>query len=182
MVTKPKGKFPVAHDSPEYAAYKASPPAKIHGIYEEQMLEVDTPAALQAIDAALKNATAKDDVKSGWGAARATFDLMSDAHTRLPPATIIDADDPSLSDNDRAKRLWANAKVKSETIRSLAASTVTLARLWASAWKQGNGKAVPASTLKVFTEKEFTSLVKTKTFAPALTLDEMAKSGDFVAH
>jgi len=181
MVTKPKGKYPVAHDSDAYAAFKKSREAKIHGIYEERMLEIDTLAALQAIDAALANAKVKDDVKNGWGAARATFDLMSDAHDRLSPDTIIDADDPSLAESDRATRLWANAAVRKETIRSLAASTATLARLWASAWKQGNGKAVPKPKLRAFTEKELETLYRSKTFAPALTLDQMAASGKFEA-
>ena len=122
------------------------------------MLEIDTLAALEAVDAALAQAKIKDDVKNGWGAARATFDLMSDAHARLSPDTIIDADDPALSETDRAKRLWANKKVRKETVRSLAASVATLARLWASAWKQGNGKAVPKAKLKTFTEKEIGKL------------------------
>ena len=179
MVVKPKGKYPVAHDSDAFAAFKKTRAAKIHGIYEEQMLEIDTLAALQAVDAALAKVKIKDDVKNGWSAARATFDLMSDAHERLSPDTIIDADDPSLSDTDRAKRLWANATVRKETVRSLAASVATLARLWASAWRQGNGKAVPKAKLKAFTEKEMGSLCRSKTFAPALTLDQMVKSGRF---
>jgi hypothetical protein len=179
MVTKPKGKYPVAHDSADFQAFKKSREAKIHGIYEERMLEIDTLAALEAVDAALSHAKVKNDVKSGWGAARATFDLMSDAHDRLSPEAIIDADDPALGETDRAKRLWANAAVRRETVRSLAASAVTLARLWASAWKQGNGKAVPASKLKALTEKELGNLVRSKTFAPALTLDQMVKSGKF---
>ena len=179
MLVKPKGKYPVAHDSDAFAAFKKTRAAKIHGIYEEQMLEIDTLAALQAVDAALAKVKVKDDVKNGWSAARATFDLMSDAHRRLSPDTIIDADDASLSDTDRARRLWANATVRKETVRSLAASVATLARLWASAWRQGNGKAVPKAKLKTFTEKELGSLCRSKTFAPALTLDQMVKGGKF---
>jgi hypothetical protein len=181
MVTKPKGKYPVAHDSDGFTAFKKSREAKIHGIYEERMLEIDTLAALQAVDAALSKANVKDDVKNGWGAARATFDLMSDAHERLSPDTIIGADDPALSEPDRARRLWANTTVRKETIRSLAESTVTLARLWASAWRQGNGKAISKSKIKAFTEKELETLYRSPTFAPALTLDQMAKSGKFEA-
>lgn len=179
MVTKSKGKYPVAHDSDAYATFKKSRDAKIHGIYEERMLEIDTLAALEAVDTALVKAKVKNDIKSGWGAARATFTLMSDAHARLSPDTIIKADDASLTETERAKRLWANAAVRKATIRSLADSTVTLARLWAGAWKQGNGKAVPKSKLKTFTEKELEKLYRSKTFAPALTLDQMAASGKF---
>ena len=52
MLTKPKGKFPVAHDTDAYATFKKTREAKIAGIYEERMLEIDALAALQAVDAA----------------------------------------------------------------------------------------------------------------------------------
>jgi hypothetical protein len=179
MIDEPAGQYPVAHSSHEYEEYKKTAPAKVHGIYEEQMLEVDTLAALQAVDAALANAKVKDNVGTGWEAARATFQLMSDAHDRLEPETILDADDPSLSESARARRLWADAKVRTATVQSLADSVRTLARLWASAWKVGNGKAIAASKLKVFKESEIQTTYKKTTFAPAMTLDEMVQSGKF---
>jgi hypothetical protein len=180
MVAVGPREYPVAHDSPAYRAYAASPPAKVHGLYEERMLEIDAPSALAAIDEGLAGVGVPADVGSGWRAACATFALMSDAHDRLPPETIVDADDPSLGDRRRAERLWARPKIRAETVASLAASTVLLARLWASAWRLGNGKAIAASKLRAFPEAEIEALYRSATFAPALTLDEMARSGDFV--
>ncbi len=179
MVEQPAGEYPVAHGSKAYTDYKKTPAAKVHGIYEEQMLEVDTLAALQGVDAALSGARVKDDVANGWEAACAAFALMSDAHDRLSPETIIDDDDPSLSDSARAKRLWAATKVRTATVQSLADSVMTLARLWASAWKAGNGKAVAQAKLKAFKESEIQATYKKTTFAPAMTLDDMVKSGRF---
>jgi len=179
MIDEPAGQYPVAHGSHEYEQYKTTAPARVHGIYEEQMLEVDTLAALQAVDAALSGAKIKDDVANGWQAARATFQVMSDAHDRLDPETILDADDPSLSDARRAARLWADAKIRAATVESLAQSVRTLARLWASAWKAGNGKAIAASKLKAFTESVIQTTYKKTTFAPAMTLDDMVQSGKF---
>jgi hypothetical protein len=179
MVDEPAGKYPVAHKSKAYSDYKKTSPAKIHGIYEERMLEIGALDALAAIDAALANATVKTDIENGWEAACATFALMSDAHDRLSPETIIDADDPSLTETARAQALWNNGKVRKETVRSLAVSTKTLARLWASAWRVGNGKAIAQSKLKTFTEAEIETVYRGAKFAPAMTLSDMAKSGRF---
>jgi hypothetical protein len=179
MLDEPAGKYPVAHSSPEYVAYKKTRPAKIHGIYEEQMLEVGALDALAAIDTALVHAKAPANVHNGWEAACATFDLMSDAHDRLSPETIIDADDPSKPDSARAQALWNNGKIRKETIRSIADSTKTLARLWASAWKVGNGKAVPQSKITAFTEAAIEKVYRGAKFAPAMTLAAMATSGRF---
>ncbi len=179
MIDEPAGSYPVAHSSHEYEEYKKTAPAKVHGIYEEQMLEVDTLAALQAVDAALAGAKVKDNVANGWEAARATFQLMSDAHDRLEPETIIDADDPTLSDSARARQLWATAKVRDATVRSLADSVRVLARLWAGAWKAGKGNGIAAARLKAFKESEIQTTYKKTSFAPAMTLDEMVQSGKF---
>lgn len=105
---------------------------------------------------------------------------MSGAQARLLPESIIDADDPSLGPTERARRLWANVKIRTETIRSLAESTVLLARLWASAWRVGKGNNITPAKLRVFTESEIQAVYKKKTFAPALTLDQMVNSGRFV--
>jgi hypothetical protein len=181
MLDRPGGKFPVRRGTPDYEAFKKDKPAKIHAVYEQRMLEIDTLEALQAVDGLLQAAhVTSTGIDNGWEAARATFDLMSDAQTRLSPETLIGIDDPSLTQPERARRLWAHPKVRSETIRSLADSSVLLARLWASAWRVGKGKNVPAAKLRVFTEAELQTHYKKKNFAPALTLTQMVNSGRFV--
>ena len=180
MIDQPAGRYPVRHGTDAYNEFKKSPEAKIHALYEQRMLELDTLAALEAIDDMVAGAPIAKDIDTGWEAARATFDLMSGAQARLPPATIIDADDPSLGPTDRAKRLWANAAIRRETIRSLADSTVLLARLWASAWRVGHGSTIAPSKLRAFTEAELASLCRQQKFAPALTLDQMVDSGRFL--
>jgi hypothetical protein len=180
MVDLPAGKYPVTHGSDAYQAFKKGREAKVHGLYEERMLEIDAPAALVAIDQELDGVHATSDLDNGWEAARATFALMSDAHDRLSPETIIDADDPSLDPTPRAKRLWANLAVRHETIRLLASSTVLLARLWASAWRVGHGKTLPKAKLRTFEEQELIDLYKSKKFAAPLTLEQMVQSGRFI--
>lgn len=180
MVQQPAGEYPVPHSSDEYGEYKKTRAAKIHGIYEEGMLEVDALGALQAVDALLDGKVATSDIDSGYEAAVAVFELMSDAQARLSPETIIDADDPDLTERQRAQRLWANLDIRTETERSLAASALLLARLWASAWRLGKGSKIPTAKLVRLTEPELTNLVKQDDFATAMTLDEMVDSGRFV--
>ncbi len=93
---------------------------------------------------------------------------------------LLDRVRPLNLPTERARKLWAHPKIRTETIASLAASTVVLARLWASAWRVGKGKNLAVSKLRVFTEGEIQAVYSKKTFAPALTLDQMAKSGRFV--
>ena len=181
LLDRPGGRFPVRHGSAEYGAFKKTPAAKIHGLYEQRMLELDTLTALEGVDGLLASASASSTgIDNGWEAARATFELMSDAQERLSPETILGIDDPSLGPTDRARRLWAHPKVRTETIRSLADSTVLLARLWASAWRVGKGRNIAVSKLRVFAEGEVQDVYKKKTFAPAFTLDQMAQSGRFM--
>ena len=173
--------YPVRKDSDEFKAYKLTAEADIHGIYEEGMLEVDTPTVLASVNTEL--AAAKADpkaIKSGFAAAVATIKVMHDAQKRLSPHAIIAADDPTLGPTGRAKRLWANKKVKAATITSLAESVTLLANLWAGAWAAGGGDKIAEKDLVAFSEAQLQKVYrKEKDFLPSLSLDEMAASGKF---
>jgi len=124
-------RYPVRKESAEFKAFSDTPEYKIHSLYEEGMLEVDTPTVLASVNAALAGTQADSTaIGSGFDAAVATIKVMHDAQTRLSPQEIIDADDPTLGPSDRAKRLWANAHVRTATITSLAESVSLLANLW----------------------------------------------------
>jgi hypothetical protein len=182
MMTHAGRKYPVPHSkdagSP-YGKYSKTKPAKIHGIYEEGMLEVDAPAALGDVDKLLKSGSAKSAPSSGYEAARMTFELMSDAHNRLSPTDIIKADDPGLSAPQRAQRLWGNAKIRKETARSIANSTRVLAALWTGAWKAGGGDKIAQAKLKAVPEPTLQKIYRPSTFLKSMTLATMASSGRF---
>ena len=99
-------KYPFPRSSPQFKEFKESREAKIHGIYEETMLEVDTPTALAAVNELLQQPQAKLPIKSGHEAAAATVQLMYNSQKRLSPKKIINADDPLLGPKGRAERLW----------------------------------------------------------------------------
>ena len=172
--------YPFPRSSAEFQSFKDTREAKIHSIYEETMLEVDTLTVLANVDSVLSNMATPPQVTSGHGAATAVIALMADAQRRLPPTKIIDADTPALTVNGRAAALWENTAVRRATIRSLAASVRLLAVLWTSAWKKGGGKDLPATAIVEFPENVLENIYRRDaTFLPSLSLAEMAESGDF---
>src|SRR5262249_56440193 len=65
--------YPVAHGSDEFKSYSKTAPAKVHGIYEEGMLEIEPAALLQGIDARLGRGliAGAAPIPNGHAAARA---------------------------------------------------------------------------------------------------------------
>lgn len=172
--------YPVPRDSKAFQEFKKSREAKIHSIYEETMLEVDPAGALAAVDTELETLRTVTVDHSGHGAATAVIDLMHDAQTRLPPKTIIDADDPSLSEKARAEALWNDDDIRKATIRSLADSVRVLAALWTSAWEAGQGASVADAKIRTYREEELEPVYRNDPkFVPSLSLDEMVQSDKF---
>ncbi len=174
-------KYPFPGKSEEFKAFKKTKAADIHGIYEQTMLEFRTTDALTGVNQVLQSGLPKVSVKSGHEAAVATVQLMFNSQKRLPPKTIINADDPSLGEKARAEALWNKTKIRTSTIASLADSVQLLADLWSSAWKVGKGNNFKVDELVEFSEEQMNRICRKehKTFVPSLTLDEMAESGDF---
>ena len=172
--------YPVPRDSASFAAFKKTPAARVHAIYEEMMLEVDAATALAAVNVALRRGKGLGQgVRSGHEAATATVQLMFNAQRRLSPKRIIAADDPSLGPTARAAALWANPMVRAATIRSLADSVRLLANLWQSAWTVGGGSAMAAAQLQTFEEAELAAIYRNKNFLPSLSLKTMARGDAF---
>jgi hypothetical protein len=172
--------YPVPRDSDAFKEFKDTREAKIHGIYEENMLEVDTASALAAVDDELSTRRTVKVDRTGHGAAKAVIALMSDSQARLAPKTIIEADDPSLGPKARAEALWNDKDIQKATIRSLADSVRVLAALWSSAWAAGGGNNIPKSKIRTYEEGELIPVYRSdRKFVPSLSLDEMAESGKF---
>jgi hypothetical protein len=168
-------------ENPDYTAFKATPEAKIHGLYEETMLEIDTATALAGVNAALKKKSSwPRDIKSGHDAAVETIRLMGEVRAKLAPMDIIGADDPSEKPQARAKALWAKTKIRNATMDALAGSVRLLAKLWTSAWNQGGGKNLASGKIVAFSEDDLESIYRhEKGFAPSLSLAKLASSGKF---
>jgi hypothetical protein len=174
-------KYPFPRSSAEFEAFKLTQEYKIHGIYEQDMLETDTPAALVACNAILAQGNAQPRiVNNGHGAAVETIRLMHAAQARLKPMDIINADDPELTQKERATALWGNAAIREATVKCLVDSVFLLADLWTSAWNEGDGNSINASELVEFTEADLKNIYRFEPeFVPSLSLAEMAQSGRF---
>ena len=181
MVTVSGRKYPVPRESEKFKEFKKTREAKIHGIYEETMLEVDPATALANVDDELRGGRApRLESQSGHGAAVAVAHLMNNAQTRLAPRKIINADDPMLGPKKRAEALWKNASIREATITSLADSVRLLAVLWSSAWEAGRGDRIAKSKLKAFNGDDFDQIYRReRNFAPSLSLDAMVRSRKF---
>jgi hypothetical protein len=172
--------YPEARSSAAFEAFKKTREYKIHGIYEQMMLEVDTVAALAEVDAALlAGGGALPLPTTGHEAAVATVDLMVRAQGRLAPAAIIAADDPSGTQKERAAGLWDVAAIRAATTSLMADSVRLLAALWASAWAAGDGDSLPESKIVHFQKGTIQDIYRDREFAKARSLADMAQSGDF---
>jgi hypothetical protein len=88
--------YPVQKGSDKFEDFKKTREYKIHAIYEEQMLEIDTANALADVDEFLQNTPRPiRTIETGHDAALETLRLMHAAQARLSPQQIIDADDPA---------------------------------------------------------------------------------------
>jgi hypothetical protein len=180
MKTVSGREFPLSGESAEFKAFKKTPEAKIHAIYEQEMLEVDPATALARVDQLLQTTVAMPTIASGHDAAVATVRLMHESQQRLAPQAIVGADDASLTQRERAERLWENQAVRDATTQSLAASVRLLAALWTSAWAAGNGDSLPPAKIKPYTESALDQVCREhQTFVPSLSLAEMVASGLF---
>jgi hypothetical protein len=172
--------YPVPRDSPEFLAFKKTRPAQIHGIYEENMLEVDTASALAGVDQKIgKFAADGRNITSGHDAAVQVIRVMHDSQARLSPTEIIAADDSTQSAAARAQALWDNRQVRDATIQSLADSTMLLADLWTAAWQAGGGDKLKKSELIELAEADLMKVYRDTKFAESLSLADMASSGNF---
>jgi hypothetical protein len=184
---KVKGrKYPIRKEdknekTPEWQKFSETKEYGIHGIYEEQMLEIDMTEMLRLINQSVKGRLSNATIKSGKDAATETIKLMKRSQKRLSPEKIIKADDPNLTPKQRAARLWNNPIIRKQTAVSIADSIKVLALIWSAAWKNGNGQAIAASALKVVDKEKLVAAYRTeKNFIPSLTLKQMVASGKFI--
>ena len=181
MVTVSGRKYPVPRKSDEFDAFKKTRAAKVHGIYEETMLEVDPAEALKLIDGAIRaGGSGAGTIKTGHDAGMTTIRLMDVSRKRLPPMTIINADDPDLTAKERAKALWGKATIRKATVQCLADSVRVLAALWTSAWTVGGGERISKTKLVAQTEEDLQRVYRRERgFVPSLSLTAMARGGRF---
>jgi len=137
----------------------------VHAAYESAMVNAHAPEILAGVSEGLQGATPEPLISGGQAAAVATVDLMSRTFANLHPKDIVDA-------YAAGRDLWKH--FGPATLATLVAGTVTLARLWQSAWAEGDGESVPASHLVAVGEAELAGIYGDPNFVPSLTLADLA--------
>jgi hypothetical protein len=173
------GAAPLGRETDEFKAYQKTPQYRIHGIYEETMFEQHAAEMLDKINTATKNIHAKAiaaNSRNGFEAALATIATMKKVRAILPPEKIMEADDPTLKDNERAD-LFFNA-FADKTAACVAEGTSLLANLWVSAWREGNGETkMNDASVKLRNSDKLETMYRNSTVLKSLSLSGMVSAG-----
>ncbi|MFZ1946305.1 MAG: hypothetical protein WAW06_02045 [bacterium] len=175
---------PPRRGTEEYVEWKKSREYKIHSIFEQTMFEVRAAELLAEVDSLLaqspptraRGAAAARRRRGGQFALGKAFDLMLEAYTILDPKTIVESDDPELTQKERAERLYK--AVGSKAAACVAAGCRTLAGLVESAWTEGRGgRLLTGAATTDFSEDEIQRLYRSSTFLPAKDLEGLIAAG-----
>ncbi len=151
------------HGRPDHPSEKP-----VHGAYETQMLDRFGVEIVQLVNNGL-GTRARGKTLGGAGAAREIVDLMRSSLAVLPPMDIITAFGEQPAPGQIAHMYDV---LRDRTIDRLVAGVRTLARLWASAWHEGNGAAIPDAKLAAIPTATLMALYDDKTFVPSYTLQD----------
>jgi hypothetical protein len=156
------------HGDPENAT---SVSKKVHSVYETQMLNAHAADIVDGMVDQLKGKTVTGSFTGGKGAAARVIRLMRETVAALPPQDIVDAYNEEHSPADRLERLFKDFGDK--TIDRMVAGCVCMADIWASAWKEGGGKDIPASELVEIDSGVLSTRYRKPDFFPSMSLGLM---------
>jgi hypothetical protein len=143
---------------------------KVHSIYETQMLDKKAVESISGINDALKGKKADPDVNGGHEAAQSVIRLMRTAIKKLPPLDIINAFN-GADVGQRLDDMWD--ALGKRTVACMAAGSLRMAALWASAWREGHGTTkIAAAKLVAVDRKTLKHLYDDKEFLPAFRLQD----------
>ena len=143
---------------------------EVHAVYETRMLDRFAADIIAGVNETLKTSKAKSDVKGGKGAAIRVIELMRATVKALPPLKVIEAYNETDGGRERTEHMFnVLGKKTSETI---AAGSLCLATLWASAWKEGHGSKIAASKIGEVSRTDLKKLYNTATFVEAFRLQD----------
>jgi hypothetical protein len=136
----------------------------VHEAYEARMVNAHGPELLVGITEGLGLAAPLPPFTTGRGAALATVELMRLTFERLPPRDIVTA---YVAERD----LWQD--FGTATIATMVEGVRALARIWQSAWIEGDGDTIPPEALAAIPPQSLAALYKDPTFVPSLRLKDL---------
>jgi hypothetical protein len=116
----------------------------VHTKYETNMLDKYSTEIVAGVNSYVADFQAVADIESGRAAAISVIDLMRRSYEKLSPMEIIDVYKSSGHNVDEMF-----SKLGKTTCALMGEGSKTLAALWESAWKQGNGNNINAEMAKI---------------------------------
>lgn len=144
----------------------------VHSAYENDMLNFHTIELIAGVRTALGLQPLPDNVADGREAAVAVVGLMRNTFQSIQPAEIVNEFNANAGSKPKAlaDSLWA--KFGPGTIQNVTAGCQTLAMLWESAWKTGDGDHT-LQDLSDVAEDDIIALYRDKDFLPSVRLDDI---------
>ncbi len=144
----------------------------VHEAYEKNMLDDHREELLQLVAARLSQAGApQQQVRGGKQAAWAVVQLMERSLKELSPEKIIEV--YLAAGGGAHPEMWP--QLRDRTVARLEDGCRQVARLWASAWKEGGG--IAAGRLSHFTQEALSKLYDDPGFLPSYFLTEIVSMG-----
>ena len=161
------------HGSVLADGYKDGRGEGVHSAYETNMIDRYAGQLVGGIKTAIKELSPYKTVTGGHAIALETVKLMDRSARALPPRKIVDAFVKAGGTKTVAvyDALWG--KFSGQTAQIMADGAKTLALVWDSAWKAGNGDALPASKIKAISKATLQALYEEPDFVPSLDLDQI---------
>jgi hypothetical protein len=147
----------------------------VHSAYEADMLDDHFDDLIQGVSNKLGSGSpGMSLVADGRHAGFATIELMRRTRASLKPKDIVDAYGALVDAGQRGTAstvLWQ--KFGTPTIACVADGCRTLAMLWESAWKNGQGDQVPDAALKKIAKTKLQKTYESADFLPSKALGQI---------
>jgi len=144
----------------------------VHSDYETALIDRKAEALFSGVDAIKKKVTQAQLIgPDGKEAAKLILHLMKSTVDLLSPEEVLKV---WRKEKGRGKfdRMWD--QLGARTIKNIAAGSLTMAILWQSAWKHGNGDDIAVSKLKAIPQDDLQKLYERKSFVPSVRLSDPA--------
>jgi len=144
----------------------------VHADYETKLIDHKRQQLFDGVDGINIKVKSNQLIGSaGKEAAKLVLRLMKETVDLLPPEEVVDVWRHAKG-HGKYDRMWD--ALGERTITNIANGSHAMAVLWQSAWKHGNGAAVPASQLKKIKPERLQQIYNRKSFVQSFRLSNVA--------
>lgn len=148
--------------------------AGVHSVYETKMVDRHAQDLVDGIKLAITQPhAALPQIRTGKDAATAILELMKRSQIRIPPKNLVNkfVQLGSKTTVGVQDKLWT--KFGDATIELMTDGAQVLAKIWAGAWREGNGEAIPENQLGVIDAEVLNGFCRDITFVESVDLNHI---------